>query len=260
MDTDSASDSQEVSTITSRSSIDEDSLDSFMTEDTQDRSISDSASEAEEDISIGTCSVSVSKKLLTPLFDSSNLTTFDSRLMLLQYSLKHSLTKVAFEDLLKLVNSHLPKGTDVCSSVYKLKQFFSSLNPLVIAEKFYYCEKCYRLTDAGSLCDGLDCTGSDIGNFSYIPIAAQFENKLKGENIVCDFCINSYMIRYKLYTYTYITRSIFTYLQMPTYGNYYVIVFRRSPTVILGLISLMVVNTLKPDPCSVSTLPVSPLW
>ena len=46
-----------------------------------------------------------------PLFEGSEMTILDSYLLLYQYALKHSLTKLAFQEMIELVNVHLPGAT-----------------------------------------------------------------------------------------------------------------------------------------------------
>lgn len=58
----------------------------------------------------------------TLLYKGSQVTVLDSYLLLYQYALQHSLTKLAFQELIDLVNVHLPSAE--ISTLYKLQKFF----------------------------------------------------------------------------------------------------------------------------------------
>ena len=65
--------------------------------------------------------------------------TAQSRLLVFQYSLQHSLTKKAFTELLQLLPVHLPTKAAIPSSVYGLKQEFIEAFPEAVAEQHHYC-------------------------------------------------------------------------------------------------------------------------
>jgi len=52
-----------------------------------------------------------------PLYSGARLSTIESCILILQYSLKHSLTKKGFEELLQLMIAHLLKDAKVQKSV-----------------------------------------------------------------------------------------------------------------------------------------------
>ena len=61
-------------------------------------------SESEDDIDQTLSSVQhMQPDFLRPIYEGANIAVVDSYLLMFQYSLKHSLTKKAFEELLKLV-------------------------------------------------------------------------------------------------------------------------------------------------------------
>lgn len=124
--------------------------------------------------------ITVPEDVLKPLYNNCDLSLLDSRVLLLYYALKHSLTKVAFQDLLQLVNLHLPKDVKVFTSIYMLKKFFTSLNPLVTSKTLFYCSCCLKLLSSEASCDGMYCTMSKVGQFSYIPITPQLKAKFEG--------------------------------------------------------------------------------
>ena len=126
--------------------------------------------------------VIVPEDVLQRLFNNCDLSLLDSRVLLLYYALKHSLTKVVFQDLLQLVNLHLPKDVKVFTSIYMLKKFFTSLNPLVTSKTLFYCSCCLKLLAPDqATCDGMYCTMSKVGRFSYIPIVPKLKAKFEGQ-------------------------------------------------------------------------------
>ena len=59
----------------------------------------------------------------TPLYPDSQVTILDSYI-LYEYSLRHSLTKEAFKELLQLITIHMPLNAKSAKSVYLLQGFF----------------------------------------------------------------------------------------------------------------------------------------
>ena len=82
---------------------------------------------------------------LTPLYDGARISVIDSYILMLQYALKHSLTKKAFEELIKLISVHLPTDTNMSKSIYQLKNFFMQIFPEVVATPYQYCKVCHEL-------------------------------------------------------------------------------------------------------------------
>ena len=73
----------------------------------------------------------------------SKLTVFVSYLSLMQYSLRHGLTKQAFIDLLGLVGRHIPTNSMV--SLYTLRKFFQDTYGNVFFNIHYCCTGCHVL-------------------------------------------------------------------------------------------------------------------
>ena len=65
------------------------------------------------------------KSELMPLYDRVRISVIDSYILILHYALKHSLTKKAFEELIKVISVHLPTVGNVPKSVYQFKNFSS---------------------------------------------------------------------------------------------------------------------------------------
>ena len=117
-----------------------------------------------------------------PLFEGSEMTVLDSYLLLYQYALKHSLTKLAFQEMIDLVNVHLPHGARI-TTIYKLKKFFLEHFQVCKAIVKPYCRKCHHLLISGdtSVCpNGCD---AEISGFVYVPIEEQVKRILEGQYI-----------------------------------------------------------------------------
>ena len=124
---------------------------------------------------------SLCKSLLeskTPLYPDSQVTILDSYILLYEYSLRHSLTKEAFKELLQLITIHMPLNAKSAKSVYLLQSFFEKHFNDTKGECFYYCSKCHRSVDEGALCPS-GCS-TTIGKFLYVPVEPQLKRRLEG--------------------------------------------------------------------------------
>ncbi|XP_039302129.1 uncharacterized protein LOC120357009 [Solenopsis invicta] len=73
-----------------------------------------------------------------PLYEQSNISKMESELLILNFAIRHSLTDVALEDLITLINCHLPY------SVYHTKYIFmKKYDTPASIRKCYYCPECY---------------------------------------------------------------------------------------------------------------------
>ncbi|XP_029674029.1 uncharacterized protein LOC115242101 isoform X1 [Formica exsecta] len=73
-----------------------------------------------------------------PLYEQSNISKIESELLILNFAMRHSLTDVALEDLITLINCHLPY------SVYHTKHIFmKKYDTSASIRKCYYCPECY---------------------------------------------------------------------------------------------------------------------
>ncbi len=123
-----------------------------------------------------------------PLYVGSELTVFDSYLLILQYALRHSLTKSATADLLDLMAMHLPSGQSV--SHYKLRKFFVDLFSDITCDTHYCCKKRHRPVENASATCANGCQEGLI-DFITIPVAAQLKRKKKS---VCNFLVNTHAL------------------------------------------------------------------
>jgi len=181
-------DSNESSFSSYDTDIDSDSSDNY--DGSSGSSSSNSASESDYDSSAGTSSSesegdqtepSEVEKLSEPLFENAELTLYDSRMLVLHYALKHGLTQAAFQDLLHLLNSHLPEHVNCFTSIYKLKKFFTTIHPSVVAVSKFYCSFCQKLLPSkDDTCNGLHCSSAKVAEFSYVPLTAQLLAKFSG--------------------------------------------------------------------------------
>ena len=122
---------------------------------------------------------SIDSCFLEPLYPGADLSIFESYLLLLQFSLRHSLTKKAFEELLCLIGSHLPPNAKAATSLHKLKKLFLEIFPEVHTETHYFCANCHQLlVGAAKTCEN-GCDGQ-MEDFITIPVAAQLKRKLEG--------------------------------------------------------------------------------
>ena len=120
-----------------------------------------------------------------PLYPSSASTLFDYQLTLLQFSLKHCLTKKEFSDLLKLVPSFFPHKHNAISSYFKHKKFWKPLlNESQLIRKHKYCTVCHHLmvdTD-NELCPN-ECD-TDFENFVMCDLGLQIKMLMEGMLII----------------------------------------------------------------------------
>lgn len=129
----------------------------------------------------------LSSEYFTPLYDSADITVIDSYLMLFQYSLRHSLTKKAFSELIQLVSVHLPCSSKSAESLYKLKGLFMKSYEDIKQVPCQYCSKCHRLLES-ALCPS-GCS-SGMEEFLHIPLQPQLKRKIEGNTLVLPLCVH----------------------------------------------------------------------
>lgn len=64
-------------------------------------------------------------KLKTPLYDGADVSVLDSYLLTYQFILKHGLSKVALDELIRLLITHLPRSSKAVTSLHTLEKYFS---------------------------------------------------------------------------------------------------------------------------------------
>ena len=150
-----------------------------------------------------------------PLYTGAELTIIEANLLLMQFSLKHSLTKSAFADLLKIVKTLLPAENRVPASVYSIKKFFARTCPSKL-NSIIYCSRCHSIVDGGNCTNG--CS-SPSHEFLSVPIAPQLKRMFEGMYMVLAimFCmrLNEYwkVYRYALFNVQIPDKHIWTSLQ-----------------------------------------------
>ena len=76
------------------------------------------------------------------LFENSKISKEESQLLLFAFLFRHDLSQSALEDLIQLVNLHMPKNASIPSSKFLLKK---SLNANYnIIQRHYYCNTCNK--------------------------------------------------------------------------------------------------------------------
>lgn len=125
----------------------------------------------------------IHSSVFEPLHDghlSTTISVFESHLLIYQFCLKHGLSATASQELLQLLELHLP-GSKIPTSPYALRRFFNSLFPDLISSVHYYCSQCHRPIDAQALsCSQRSCHDSTKESFICIPLEAQLKRKLEG--------------------------------------------------------------------------------
>ena len=116
------------------------------------------------------------------IYAGAKVTYSESLLLLLRYSLVHSLTKRVLEDLLRLMTLFLPsvEKSVIPTSVYVLNRAFVAAFPSVPVRKVLYCSTCQALLDGNSLCGKRTCSG-DVKDFVFISVSRQLKLKLEGK-------------------------------------------------------------------------------
>ena len=114
-----------------------------------------------------------------PLYEGAGLTIFESYLSLMQFSLRHGLTKHASSNLLTLVGEHLPSNSMV--SLYKLRKFFEDAYDDMSFTTHYCCACCHAyLSDVESICPN-GCEVSGAMEFLTVPVEPQLKRRLEGK-------------------------------------------------------------------------------
>lgn len=93
-----------------------------------------------------------------PLYQGSRVTRGESLLLILGHSLKYHGSKEATENLLKVVEAHLPEDTNFPSTKHHFFKHFTSVKDLLKA--YFYCPLCstYLCTDPSATESTFKCT------------------------------------------------------------------------------------------------------
>ena len=103
----------------------------------------------------------------TPLYAGASITVNVTMVLLLAFAVRHKLTNEAISDLLYLIHTICPQPNKACTSLFKLKKFFSSL--IIPVHFCYYCSKCLNPISniATSACSVCKMAFSSIKDFKY---------------------------------------------------------------------------------------------
>lgn len=120
------------------------------------------------------------------IYPGASLTKEESRLLIMSYLIRHNLTDIALEDLLELINCHVPVGQSIYPSKYKFVKQFPSIATI---KTHYYCPDCKIPLDMGDNLSNIVC-GSCRETFMlnslqrngcyfiYLPLKSQLSNLL----------------------------------------------------------------------------------
>ena len=114
-----------------------------------------------------------------PLYPGAQLSYYESHLQVFQYALRHRLTKLAFSDLLNLIDKHLPT-TNSMVSLYKLKKHFLHLYRDITYTTHFCCSSCHAsLSTLESPCPN-DCEDEAM-EFLSISVESQLKRRLESK-------------------------------------------------------------------------------
>lgn len=121
----------------------------------------------------------------SPVYEGARITLAVSLLLIIKYSMRHSITGVALADLLLLIQVHLPLPNIFGKSIVTLHNFFKKLrNPI---EYHYYCTFCYEYIGTKRQdykhCTNKHClkdfgTKDSLGYFIVVPLITQLQSLL----------------------------------------------------------------------------------
>ena len=96
-------------------------------------------------------------------------------LLLFQYSVRHSLTGKAFQELIQLITVFLPADALLPKSIRHLKQHFLKNSSEQCPVMQYYCDNCHRLLKNEEECD----CNAHRSQFVTVPVGPQLKARLE---------------------------------------------------------------------------------
>ena len=167
----------------SEESTSEDGCNSSSSEDSETGSYDYDSSDSSDGESFSTASSGLAAsheddELKTPLYDGADVSVLDSYLLIYQFALKHGLSKVALDELIRLLTTHLPRSSKAATSLYTLEKYFAQRLEIT-TEVHRYCDTCHRLVEAESDRCESGCQ-STVRTFVVVPIDLQLKKKLEG--------------------------------------------------------------------------------
>lgn len=109
-----------------------------------------------------------------------DLTEYTGYLLIFQYSVKHSLTGKALEEMLHLMATFLPSDSNLPKSVRQLKKFFLDIYSDQHPVMQNYCSSCHQLLEKEESC----VCEAGSSQFVTVPIGPQLKARLEGTQLV----------------------------------------------------------------------------
>ena len=121
-------------------------------------------------------------ELAQRLYAGAELTVLQSYIVMMQYKLRHSLSKKAFSKLIDLVALHLPKDAKLTQSLNAIRKRVDNLFQDVAPVKHYYCDWCSKLLGERNHCSNPTCTCANAKTCSLleVPLIPQLKKRLQG--------------------------------------------------------------------------------
>ena len=116
----------------------------------------------------------------TPIYEGAEVTILESYLMAFQFSVRHSLTKKAFSELLQLISVHLPKSSSYPRSINTVKKILLQYFPHISPTVHTYCPYCLVTLPSDGTCTRNDCPGVGTNQFVTIPLGPQLKHMMEG--------------------------------------------------------------------------------
>ena len=111
----------------------------------------------------------------------ADLTVHIAYVLLFQYSVRHSLTSKAFQELLQLMTVFLPKDAAIPKSVRHLKQYFVKTYPEQCPKMQKYCSFCQSLIEKTCSCN------AGVSQFVTVPVGPQLKSRLESKVHVSEY-------------------------------------------------------------------------
>lgn len=120
----------------------------------------------------------------TPIYGGAQVTVFESYVLAFQFSVRHSLTKTAFAELLQLISVHIPKSACYPKNVQRVKHFFLQYFPHATPKVHSYCTYCLSVVPSNGSCTRVDCPDVNKDQFISIPLGPQLKKMMEGVTLL----------------------------------------------------------------------------
>lgn len=125
-----------------------------------------------------------SKQNDEPLYDGSSVSKIFAYVLIVSFVLKHNLSKIAWQDLLRVIAVLLGDHCgEVMKSVYKMKLFLKNYFGTVEPTAIRYCASCLNLLNHGD-CKMPQCSGKGVNTFLDLHLEKRIEEFFKDS----EFC------------------------------------------------------------------------